>query len=184
MAYRIASIVFGILMASSTILAQETHRTITNPSPNPADDAKPSSSAVPDAYALTGHFDRIVVIRLKYGANLLEGMKRVVQEQNIQNGVILSAIGSLRGYEVHQVSSRDFPSQDTFEKNPMQPVDLVSMNGYVINGRIHAHMTLATPDHVIAGHVEENNEVYTFAVVTVGVMNDTDLGKIDDKTYR
>jgi predicted DNA-binding protein with PD1-like motif len=172
------------MLAAASLCAQETHRTITNPAPNPADDTKANSSAVPDAYALTGHFDRIVVIRCKYGANLLEGMKRVVKEQNIQNGVILSAIGSLRGYEVHQVSSRDFPSQDTFEKNPMQPVDLVSMNGYVIRGRIHAHMTLATPDHVIAGHVEEGNEVYTFAVVTIGVMNDTDLDNIDDKTYR
>jgi predicted DNA-binding protein with PD1-like motif len=76
------------------------------------------------------------------------------------------------------------PTQDTFEKNPMQPADLVSMNGYIINGRIHAHMTLATPDHVVAGHLEENNEVYTYAIVTVGVMSDTDLQKIDDKTHR
>jgi predicted DNA-binding protein with PD1-like motif len=76
------------------------------------------------------------------------------------------------------------PTQDTFEKNPMQPADLVSMNGYVIDGRIHAHMTLATPDHVVAGHLEENNQVYTYAIVTVGVMSDTDLQKIDDKTYR
>jgi hypothetical protein len=26
--------------------------------------------------------------------------------------------------------------------------------------------------------------VFTFAVVTIGVMNDTDLGRVDDKTYR
>lgn len=176
-------LITGIL-GTAALRTQETHRTVTNPSPNPVDDSKPNSSAVPDAYALTGHFDRIVVIRLKNGANLLEGMRRAVKEQNIQNGVILSAIGSLRGYEVHQISNRELPSQDTFEKNPMQPADLVSMNGYVIDGRIHAHMTLATPDHVIAGHVEEGNEVYTYAIVTIGVMNGTDLGKIDDKTYR
>jgi predicted DNA-binding protein with PD1-like motif len=172
-------------IVSTTFLgAQETHRTVTNPSPNPSDDTKPNSSAVPEVYALTGHFDRVVVIRLKNGANLLDGMMRVVKEQNIQNGVILSAIGSLRGYEVHQISNRELPTQDTFEKNPMQPADLVSMNGYVIDGRIHAHMTLATPDHVIAGHVEEGNEVYTYAIVTIGVMKDLDLGKIDDKSYR
>jgi hypothetical protein len=56
--------------------------------------------------------------------------------------------------------------------------------GYVINGRIHAHMTLATPDKVIAGHMEAGNEVYTYAIVTIGVMNGTNLDKIDDKTYR
>lgn len=179
-----ASVAAAGLLMTSVLFAQETHRTIVNPSPNPHDDTKPNSSAVPDAYPITGHFDRIVVIRLKNGANLLEGMKKIVQEQHIQNGVILSAIGSLRGYEVHQVSNRDLPTQDTFEKNPTQPADLVSMNGYVINGRVHAHMTLAMPGRVIAGHVEESNQVYTYAIVTIGVMSDTNLDKIDDKTYR
>jgi predicted DNA-binding protein with PD1-like motif len=173
-----------ILATSSVLCAQETRRTITNPSPNPADDRKPNSAAVPDAYALVGHFDRIVVIRLKNKANLLDGMNAVIKQQHIQNGVILSAIGSLRGYEVHAITNRDLPTQDTFTKNPTQPCDLVSMNGYVINGRIHAHMTLATPDKVIAGHVEAGNEVYTYAIVTIGVMNGTNLDKIDDKTYR
>ncbi|HEX3572591.1 MAG TPA: hypothetical protein VHU44_17365 [Acidobacteriaceae bacterium] len=45
-------------------------------------------------------------------------------------------------------------------------------------------MTLATPDKVIAGHVEEGNEVYTYAIVTIGVMSGTNLDKIDDKGYR
>jgi predicted DNA-binding protein with PD1-like motif len=58
------------------------------------------------------------------------------------------------------------------------------MNGYIINGRIHAHMTLGTPDRTIAGHLEPGNEVFTFAIVTIGVMNDTDLSRVDDKTYR
>ncbi len=176
--------VLAFMMMAGALCAQETRRIITNPSPNPADDTKSNSSQVPEAYALTGHFDRIVIIRLKNGANLLAGMNRVVKEQHIENGVILSAIGSLRGWEVHQVSNRHLPTQDTIESNPTQPCDLVSMNGYIINGRIHAHMTLATPDRVIAGHVEAGNEVYTYAIVTVGVMNGTNLARIDDKTYR
>ncbi len=177
--------VLAALLAAATAMgAQQTRWTVTNPSPTPKDDSKPNSNAVPDAYALTGHFDRIVIVRLKNKADLLAGMNAVVKQQHIQNGVILAAIGSLRGYAVHAVSNRDLPTQDTFTKNPTQPVDLVGMNGYVINGRIHAHMTLATPDKVIAGHVEAGNQVYTYAIVTIGVMNDTDLDRIDDKTYR
>ncbi|MGA1982249.1 MAG: PPC domain-containing DNA-binding protein [Acidobacteriaceae bacterium] len=181
---RKVEVLAAVLMMATGLCAQETRRVVPNPSPNPADDSKPNSSAVPDVYALVGHFDRIVVIRLKYKANLLEGMKKIVKEQHIRNGVILSAVGSLRGYEIHTVSNRDMPSEDTIVKNPTQPADLVGMNGYVINGRIHAHMTIATPDRVIAGHVEEGNEVFTFAVVTIGVMNGTNLDKVDDKTYR
>lgn len=172
------------LLLASTLCAQETRHTVTNPSPNPVDDKKPNSSAVPGAYALIGQFDRVVIVRIKNGEDLLAGMTRVVKEQRIQNAVILSAIGSLRSWAVHQISNRHLPTRDTIEKDPTQPCDLVSMNGYVINGRIHAHMTLATPDRVIAGHIEPGSEVYTYAIVTLGVMKDTNLGHIDDKGYR
>lgn len=172
------------LLTTSLLCAQETRRTEINPSPNPADDAKANSSAVPDVYAITGHFDRIVVLRFKYKADLLAGMEKMVKQEHIQNGVILSGVGSVRGYQMHQVSNRTMPSHDTFEKNPTQPADLVSMNGYVINGRIHAHMTLGTPDRAMAGHLEPGTTVFTFAIVTIGVMNDADLARVDDKTYR
>jgi predicted DNA-binding protein with PD1-like motif len=173
-----------VLMASRLLCAQETRRIEVHASPNPVDDSKENSSAVPDVYALTGRFDRVVVLRFKYKADLLAGLEKMVKEQRIQNGVILSAMGSVRGYQIHQVSNRTMPSQDTYLKNPTQPADLVSMNGYVINGRIHAHVTLATPDRTLAGHLEPGTEVFTFAVVTIGVMNDVDLGKVDDKTDR
>ena len=180
----IVTSVAAALLLTVVLHAQETHRTIDNPSRNPQDDTKQNSAAVPDAYTIDGHLDRIVVVRLKYKANLLAGMEDAVKKEHISNGVILSGIGSLRGFELHQVTNRDFPSQDTFEKDPMQPVDLVSMNGYIINGRIHAHMTIATPRGALAGHVEEGNEVFTFAIVTIGVFKDINLDKVDDKTYR
>ena len=180
---RLQGVLVFLIMAAA-LCAQETRHTITNPSPNPADDTRANSRQVPEAYALTGHFDRIVIIRLKNGANLLAGMNRVVKQQHIENGVILSAIGSLRGWEVHQVSNRRLPTEDTIESNPTQPCDLVGMNGYIINGRIHAHMTLATPDRVIAGHVEAGNEVYTYAIVTEGAMIRPNLLGIDDKICR
>src|SRR4051794_23468621 len=143
-----------LLLAASALLCQETRREITNPSPNPADDAKPNSSNIPDVYAITGHFDRIVILRFKYKADLLAGMQQMVKQQNIKNGVILSAIGSVRGYQIHEVTNRTLPSKDTFVKNPSAPADLIGMTGYIINGRIHPHVTLANPDRAFGGHLE------------------------------
>jgi len=179
---RVASgVALAALTAAGVLAAQETRRTEVRTTPT---DAKPNSAAVPGVYAITGHFDRIVVLRFKYKADLLAGLEQMVKQEKIRNGVILAGVGSVRGYQIHQVSNRTFPSHDTFEKNPTQPADLVSMNGYVIDGRIHAHMTLATPDRVIAGHLEPGTDVFTFAVVTIGVMNDADLSRVDDKDYR
>lgn len=171
-------------MTASAAYAQETRHTVINASPNPADDAKANSDKVPDVYAITAHLDHIVILRFKYKTDLLAGLEKMVQQEHIRNGVILSAAGSVRGYQLHQVSNRTFPSHDTYEKNPTQPADLVCMNGYIIDGRIHAHVTLALPDRAIAGHLEPGTEVFTFAVVTIGVINDADLQRVDDKTYR
>ena len=176
--------VFLLLALTVMLRAQLSRQDRPNPSKNPADDTKANSSSVPDAYAITGHFDRVVVMRFKFKTNLLGGMEKLIKQEHIQNAVILAGAGSVRGYDIHMVSNRDFPSHDMYETNLTQPADLVSMNGYVVNGKIHAHMTLATPDKVIAGHLEPKTEVFTFAIVTVGVMNGTDLSKIDDKTYR
>lgn len=171
-----------LFLTASMTFAQETRRAVTIP--RPAEDSRPNSDKVPDAYAITGHFDRIVVVRLKYKTDFLAGLEKMVKQEHIQNGVILSAIGSVRGYQLHQVSNRTLPTEDTFVKNPTQPADVVSMNGYVVDGKLHPHITLATPDRVIAGHLEPGTEVFTFAIVTIGVMNDADLGRVDDLNYR
>jgi predicted DNA-binding protein with PD1-like motif len=150
--------------------------------PTPAD-TKPNNSGVPDAYAITGHFDRIVVMRMKFKTDVLHGMEKLVKQEHIQNGVILSGIGSLRGFHVHQINNRDFPTSNIFTNEPNTPCDLVSMNGYIVHGVIHAHMTLGTGEKAFAGHLEPGTEVFTYAIITVGVI-DKDLGRIDDKTYR
>jgi predicted DNA-binding protein with PD1-like motif len=172
-------------MIAAMAAGQETRREVVNAARNPADDAKPNSEKVPDVYAVSGQFDRIVVLRFKYNTDLLAGIEKMVKQENIRNAVILAGAGSVRGYQVHQVSNRDLPSKNMFEKNPTQPADLIGMNGYIINGKIHAHMTMATPDKAIGGHLEPGTTVFTFAIVTVGVMKDgVDFTHLDDKTYR
>jgi predicted DNA-binding protein with PD1-like motif len=174
----------SILASASSTFAQETRREASLPAANPADDAKANNPQIPDVYAVTGHFDRIVVLRFKYQTDLLAGLQKMVKQENIRNGVILAAAGSVRGYQIHTVSNRTLPSKDTYVKNPTQPADLVSMNGYIIDGKVHPHMTLATPDKVIAVHLEPGTQVFTFAIVTIGVMNDVDFRHLDEKNYR
>ena len=116
---------------------------------------------------------------------MLAGIEKIVKQEKIRNAVVLSGAGSVRGYQIHQVSNRDFPSKNMFVKNPTEPADLIGMNGYIIDRKIHAHMTLATPDRAFGGHLEPGTNVFTFAIVTLGVMNDgTDFTHLDDKTYR
>ena len=170
------------LACAGIAVAQPARKEITNAAA-PADDARPNNPAVPDVYAITGKFDRVVVLRFKYQADLLAGIEKIVKEQKIRNAVILAGAGSVRNYQVHSVSNRTFPSKNTFVEDPSAPADIVSMNGYVIDGRVHAHLTMANPDHAFGGHLEPGTNVFTFAIVTLGVF-DGDLSRVDDKRYR
>lgn len=175
-----------LIFAMAIVLcAQQTRREIVNAAPTPAEDAKSNSDKVPDVYALSGRFDRVLILRFKFDADLLAGIEKMVKQEKIRNAVILSAAGSVRGYQVHQVSNRDFPSKNMFVKDPTAPADLIGMNGYVIDGKVHAHMTLANPEKAFGGHLEPGTSVFTFAIVTLGVLdNSVDLSRVDDKTYR
>jgi uncharacterized protein len=173
-----------MLVAAGTLPAQRTVKEITKPT-TVEDDSKSNSDKVPDVYAISGQLQRVVVLRFKYQADLLAGIEKMVKEQNIKHAVFLSGIGSVRNYHIHSVSNREFPSKNVFIKDPTAPADIISINGYVIGGRVHAHMTLADEEKAFGGHIEPQNSVFTFAIITLGVFNDeVDLSKVDDKTYR
>ena len=151
----------------------------------PEDDAKANSPDVPEGYAISGEFERVVVFRFKYQTDLLAGIEKLVAKEGIKNAVILSGIGSVRNYHIHSVSNREFPSKNVFLKDPAEPADIISINGYVIDGRLHPHITLTDGEKAFGGHLEPDTHVFTFAIVTLGVFDDSvDLSRVDDKTYR
>jgi uncharacterized protein len=173
-----------VAACAAVLLAQQTRTEVTKAT-TPLDDSKPNSSEVPEAYAVASQFERVLVLRFKHDTDLLAGIEALVQKHHVRNAVILSGIGSVKSYHLHVVSNRTFPSKNVFIRDPTDPADLISMNGYVIDGRVHAHMTLAKPDNAFGGHLEPDTRVFTFAVVTLGVLgDDVDLRRIDDKTYR
>lgn len=175
-----------VAVATSLLLAaQETRREALHPVPKPEQAKKPNSDQVPDAYVLTGNVQRIVVFRFKYNTDLLAGLEKMVKQEKVRNAVILSAIGSVRNYHVHQVANREFPINDVFVKDPTKSADIIGMSGYVIDGRLHPHITLAGPDKAFGGHLEPDTTVFTFAIVTLGILDDSlDLSKVDDPSYR
>ena len=171
-----------LILLALAAAAQQTRKEVTNPS---ARDAQPNDPKVPDAYAIPTQFERVLVFRFKNQTDLLDGLQRMVKENHVRNGVILNGIGSVISYQVHQVSNRTFPSKNMYVADANQPADIAGMSGFVMNGVLHPHITLAVPDKAFGGHLEPGTKVFTFAIVTMGVLPDNlDLSKLDDKNYR
>lgn len=174
--------VCALLSAAGMLPAQISQREIVKPTP---DDARPNSDKIPDVYAIPGQFKQILVFRFKYDTDLLGGIEKMVKQHKIKNAVILAGAGSVRNYHVHSVSNRTLPSKNIFTKDATAPADIVGMNGYIVNGAVHAHMTMTNADKAFGGHLEPGTTVFTFGIVTVGVMSDdVDFTHLDDKSYR
>lgn len=174
----------SLLLSVAALFGQATITEVVKPT-TPELDAKANSDDVPDVIAIESRIERVVILRFKYQADLLAGMEKAVQERGIKNAVVLSGIGSVRNYHVHSVSNRTFPSKNIFVKDASAPADIVSINGYVIGGRVHAHMTMTDKDKAFGGHIEPGTNIFTFAIVTMGVLPDAlDLSRVDDKTFR
>jgi predicted DNA-binding protein with PD1-like motif len=167
-----------------TTYAERTQTVVTKAT-TPVDDGKENSAEVPEAISAVGSFGRVFVFRFKHQADLLAGIEGLVRKNHIKNAVILSGIGSVRDYHIHAVSNRTFPSKNIYTRDTDKPADIVSINGTVIDGRVHAHITLADSEKAFGGHIEPENHVFTFAIVTLAELSDDmNVERFDDKTFR
>jgi len=136
--------------------------------------------SAPEVHTISGSFERIVVVRLRRGADLLDGLKKAVQREGIRNAAILSGVGSLTSYHVHAVDNTTLPAKNVFYKAD-GPQDLLNVNGYIMDGRVHAHIMFSDDEKGLGGHLEPGTTVFTFAIVTLGVMPDgANLARFDD----
>jgi uncharacterized protein len=173
-----------LLTVTTGALAQRIQTEIINPGTTD-EDTKPNSRIVPDAYAINGQFERIMVVRLKHKTDLLAGLDSIARQQKIKNASILYGIGSVRNYHYHVVSNRTFPYQNIFVRDTTGPADLLNINGYIIDGRVHAHVTLSDAEKAFGGHLEPGTNVFTFVIITIGIYKEgIDLSRVDDFTYR
>ena len=140
--------------------------------------AMPAQPA-PAIQTLDANITQTVVIRLRYGMDLLDALKTAVTQKGIKNAVILSGVGSLTSYRVHVVDNTTFPPKEAFPEAE-GPQDLLNVNGYVMNGRVHAHVTFSNQEKAMGGHLEPGTRVFTFAIITLGVLDEkTSLAGFD-----
>ena len=127
----------------------------------------------------SSEFTRVELIRMSPGTDMLEGLKKAVNEKAIRNGVILSGIGSVTDYHFHVVSDKNLPPGE-IDPEASMPKDLIAVQGYILDHDVHAHITLSDENSVIGGHLEPGTRALTFFIITIGVLPDTlEIGDFD-----
>lgn len=116
----------------------------------------------------------IIVIRINSGEDILLALREAVAEHRIQHALILGAMGSVKRYHVHVVETPDLPPKDAFLKGE-EPLDILSMNGVIMNGRVHAHISFSGLQMTMGGHLEEGCQVLSFCQVWLVTVPEADL---------
>lgn len=120
----------------------------------------------------------LLFVRFNPGEDILLTLRKAVAEYGVKNAVILTGVGSVNSYHFHVVDSGTNPPREAFPKGD-QPCDIVNINGMVIAGRVHAHITLSDSKVAFGGHLEEGCKVLTFAVVTIAEIPESDFTRWD-----
>lgn len=99
----------------------------------------------------------LIVFRFEDGKDVIESLKRVTKEHNIQSGIILSGIGMLRNFEI-SFYSREKAGYVTNKFN--EPVELLSLSGNISLRNdetfFHLHVALAKEDTTaLGGHLKK-----------------------------
>jgi predicted DNA-binding protein with PD1-like motif len=104
----------------------------------------------------------IKMLRLKPRADLKQSIKSFCEENAIQSGAILSAVGSLSSMNVRIADGR------TSEQR-RENMELISLSGTITDGHIHAHIAAINGKmEVFGGHLLNGCIVNTTMELVIG----------------
>ena len=123
-------------------------------------------------------FKNLYCITLNPNDDILFRLREAVEKEGIKNAVIVTGAGSAACHHFHVVGM----TERIYTKGEGAS-DIVNINGLIVNGRVHAHITHSNKDVAYGGHLEEGVKVLTFATIVLAEV-DHDLNKYDSQGRR
>ena len=120
---------------------------------------------------------RLVILCMKRGELLLESIRNELAKHGIKDAVILSAIGSLSKAVLHRVTTMDIKAVDEFITIE-QPIELSSLQGFVLDGHPHFHMVISDLEKTYTGHLEDGTTVLYLAEISLLELKNTNLKRV------
>ncbi|MDR1560531.1 MAG: DNA-binding protein [Clostridiales bacterium] len=125
---------------------------------------------------------RAVLIHMTVGDRLLETIREEAKRLNIQSAIVTGGIGSLRKAVYHYIEAVTEEPRDAY-KTVERPMELVSLQGIVLEGEPHLHMAATEEGGGVchSGHVEEGCEIQYLAEISLIELKNLPLGRRAEK---
>lgn len=143
-----------------------------------------------------GYLGGIVMAKLRPEVDLLDGIKEMARRENIQAGVIVSAVGALKRATFRNIKilplNMKIADQHRLYLDLEQPMELVSLTGWIANKEgdnpeVHAHFSASTviEDRIVTlgGHLTPGTVTSIKVVIGIGVIEGMNISvDVDNKT--
>lgn len=107
------------------------------------------------------------VLQFDQGDYLLESIRDFIRAEGIRNGTVVSGVGTLDQATLHMITTTTYPPELTFPRWGNAPLELVGMQGAIIDGEPHIHVTISTDHGAVGGHLEDKCRVFYLAEVVI-----------------
>jgi len=96
---------------------------------------------------------KIHILRVDPGEDVLQAVQKFIQEAGVRQAVVLGGYGTLAAYHLHWVTHNRIPTDNAFGRGE-GGIEILSMNGLVVDGEPHIHVALSTQEGAFGGHLE------------------------------
>ena len=127
-----------------------------------------------------GNVQDVIRIRLDRGDLLLETILDTIKTYDIQDGAVLTAVGSLQECTFHGVVSLAEKPEQKFTTRK-EAMEILNINGIIAAGEPHLHMTLSTTSGAFGGHLEKGCKVLYRAELTIAKFSGVRLARTPNK---
>lgn len=112
-----------------------------------------AADAVPPKIA-SAQIQEIYHVRVVRDGHLLESVMAAIKQNNIQNGAILTGIGSLQECAYHRSKSLGPDNADEFY-TVKGAMELLNLDGVITDGKPHLHITFSNEKGAFGGHLDD-----------------------------
>ncbi|MBC7190263.1 DNA-binding protein [Candidatus Aerophobetes bacterium] len=102
-----------------------------------------------------GRIEDVIFLRLDYGDDIHKCVEEVAKKEDIQTGVVISAIGTVDKARMHSITHTHFPPEDRIMEFE-GPIEVAGIDGVIADYKPHLHFTFYNykTGETRAGHLE------------------------------
>ena len=115
----------------------------------------------------TYQLSKVHLLRVDPGEDILASVEQFIAEANLKQAVVLGGYGTMAAYHLHWVTHNRIPTDNLFRKGE-GGIEILAMNGLVVEAQPHIHITLSDPEGAFGGHLEPGCIAYVVCEIFFG----------------